>query len=56
LLHYFADNSELIEKIHEMYLQAEQNGTLTSANKCLPLQSLNPDTNGKTALYLAVKK
>ena len=56
LFHYFADNAELVERIHEMFELHRQNGTLSPANKLMPLQCLNPDNDGKTALYLAVKK
>jgi hypothetical protein len=37
LFHYFADNSELIESIHSMYINAKENGTLTPANETMPL-------------------
>lgn len=56
LFHYFADNADLIEKIQEMYLLKKENGSLSAANALMPLQLLNPDNDGKTALYLAVKR
>jgi hypothetical protein len=56
LFHYFADNAELIEQIHQKYMFYQQNNLLSAANKLMPLQCLNPDTDGKTALYLSVKR
>ena len=54
LFHYFADNSDIIEQIHDRYNDNKQNGTLDGTDATLPLQILNPDNDGKTALFLAV--
>ena len=37
LLHYFADNADLIEKIQLMYETAKDNGTLSESDATLPL-------------------
>jgi hypothetical protein len=55
LFHYFADNSLLIEQISVRYNQEKQNETLKGTDKTLPLQILNPDNCGRTALFLAVE-
>lgn len=55
LFHYFADNSDLIEQIHQRYQYEKLNGSLSTIDSTLPLQILNPDNDGRTALYLAVK-
>jgi hypothetical protein len=54
LFHYFADNADLIESIHTMYMNAKSNGKLTASNETMPLQCINPDNDGKTALFRAV--
>lgn len=55
LFHYFADNSEIIEFIHQKFYAEQQGGTLSVTDKTLPLQILNPDNQGKTAMFLAVQ-
>ena len=37
-----------------MYFDEKLNGVLTTIDKTLPLQIVNPNNEGKTALYLAV--
>jgi hypothetical protein len=54
LFHYFADNSAFIEAIEQRYRQEKANGTLSVTDETLPLQILNPNNRGETALHLAV--
>jgi hypothetical protein len=54
LFHFFADNSEFIEAIAQRYRQEKANGTLSVTDETLPLQILNPNNRGETALHLAV--
>lgn len=56
LFHYFADNAALIAQVKQRYDIEMQNGTMSGTDQTLPLQILNPDNEGKTALYLAVSK
>jgi hypothetical protein len=39
-----------------MYNTDKANGKLTEANITMPLQALNPDNDGRTALFRAVSK
>lgn len=55
LFHYFAGNSELIKLFYNKYRQEKGNGTISCSEEYLPLQILNPDNQGKTALLKAVE-
>ena len=54
LFHYFADNAPIIEQILDKFLLFKQNNQIHERDKDLPLQIINPDNNGYTALYLAI--
>jgi hypothetical protein len=54
LFHYFAENVDVIEMIHDKFKLAEENGLLTDADINMPLVILHPDQNGKTALETAI--
>lgn len=54
LFHYFVQNSEVIEVMHNKYMNLKDNNILRPQDKFMPLVLLNPDYNGKTALELAV--
>ena len=54
LFHYFAENVNVIEMIHNRFLLASQDGLLTEEDKNMPLIMLHPDVNNRTALDLAI--
>lgn len=56
LFHYFAESAEFSEVVEERYGQEKANGTLSVTDATLPLQILNPDNRGDTALALAVAR
>jgi hypothetical protein len=56
LLHHFADDSDLIEKIQLMYNTDKANGKLSESDDTMPLQILNPDNEGRTALFRAISQ
>jgi hypothetical protein len=56
LFHYFADNVEVIEMIHDKFMTAKEEGHLKDSEKNTPLTLLYPDPDGKTALDIALEK
>jgi hypothetical protein len=56
LFHYFVQNSEVIEVMHNKYMNLKDNNILSQDDKYMPLVLLNPDYNGKTAIELAVDR
>lgn len=50
LFHYFAESIQVVEMIHNKYINAKENKTLTEADVNMPLVILHPDHNGQTAL------
>ena len=55
LFHYFADNVDVIEMIHEKFLNAKQDGNLKPSEVNTPLTLLHPDPKGKIALDVALE-
>jgi hypothetical protein len=55
LFHYFADNVEVMEMIHEKFLNAKEEGYLKPSELHTPLTLLHPDPDGKIALDIALK-
>lgn len=55
MFHYFAENSIVVEMFCKKYLQAKRNNELKDTESNLPLQIMNPDTEGNTAIFLAVQ-
>lgn len=53
--HYFVQNSDVVEVIHNKYMRLMENGIMIKNQKYIPLLMLNPDYDGKTALELAVE-
>jgi len=56
LFHYFAKNVDVIEMIHDKYLDYKENGMITHEEENMPLAMLQPDENGNTALDTAIKQ
>ena len=54
LFHYFSANADIIECFHDKYVTAKQNGTIEDEDIGFPLQIINPDNNGTTAMFLAI--
>jgi len=54
LFHYFSDNVEVMEMIHDKFMQAENQGKLKKSEIYTPLTLLHPDDIGQTALDIAV--
>ena len=54
LFHYFADSPDMIEAIHTKFQLKKDNEGLYGMDKTLPLQILNPDNNGDTALKISI--
>ena len=50
LFHYFADDPDVIQIFYDKFKTEESKGTLTCCNENLPLQILNPNNEGFTAL------
>lgn len=46
----FAENIQVIEMIHNKFMLAKENQSLTEADENVPLVILHPDHNGYTAL------
>lgn len=55
MFHIFVQSSEIIEVIHQKYMQSLNDGTMTNGDKYMPLIMLNTDYKGKTALELAIE-
>ena len=55
LFHYFAASSEIIEIIIRKIAMESSIRELSASDKMLPLQILNPNNEGRTALYLAIQ-
>jgi len=53
IFHYFASNSEVIERIHSKFITELNRKNLSESEKKLPLQILCPDNQGKSALFHA---
>ena len=45
----------MIEIIKKKFVQEKYNGSMSETDKTLPLQILNPDNNGRTAVFLAIQ-
>jgi hypothetical protein len=56
LFHYFADDPDVIQIFYDKYKIEEAKGTLTCHSENLPLQILNPNNQGYTALQIANQK
>jgi hypothetical protein len=56
LWHHYAGNSEMIQFIHDKFLQMKAEGTLTSFSDRIPLMLLQPDRKGYTALYYSIQQ
>ena len=56
LFHVFADDPEIIQIFYNKYKTEEANGSLNSQSENLPLQILNPNSQGLTALQIANQK
>ena len=54
LFHYFAKDAKIIQVINNKMLKESSSGELSRTERTLPLQIVNPDNEGKTALYRAV--
>ena len=54
LFHYFASNSNVIDIISQKYILAKSNDAIEGTQMTLPLQTINPDNDGKTALFLSI--
>jgi len=54
LFHHFADNVDVIQQIHDGYLESVENDKLSAKEKNMPLVILNPDNQGMTALDWAL--
>ena len=55
LFHYFAENSELIEMVHEKFKKLQVDSALKECELNTPLTLLHPDPQGMTALDVALK-
>lgn len=55
LFHYFAPNSEVIKAIFDQYALEKANDKMSCSEVYLPLQILNPDNDGKTALLKSIE-
>lgn len=55
MFHYFAEDSKVIEMFCKKFLQAKRNNELKDTEHNLPLQIMNRDREGQTAIYLAVQ-
>ena len=53
LYHYFCQDIEIMEIIHEKYFEVKDNDEMCSKTKYIPLALLNLDMNGLTALEVA---
>lgn len=56
LFHYFAAKPHVIQLIYDLYESEKSFRELKPAEQYLPLQILNPDLEGKSALYRAVSQ
>ena len=56
LFHYFADNVEVMEMIHEKFELAKIEGRLKTSELNTPLTLLHPNEDGQTALDVALAK
>lgn len=56
MLHYFVEKSEVIEIIHNKYMNLKENNILKTKEKYMPLVLLTSDYEGKNALELAIEK
>jgi hypothetical protein len=56
LFHYFADNVDVMEMIHDKFTNAKNEGKLKPSEINTPLTLLHPDKDGHTALDVAVEK
>ena len=54
LFHYFAPKSEIIQVMFDKFELEGAGRELTNSEKTIALQILNPDNEGKTALYRAI--
>jgi len=56
LFHYFAHKPHVIQLIYDLYESEKSFRKLKPSEEYLPLQILNPDLEGKSALYRAVSQ
>jgi len=54
MFHFYADSDEAMEHIHDKFMLLKQNQLISERDRSLPLQIINPDNNGNTALFLAL--
>ena len=54
LFHYFNDNVDVIEMIHNKFKTKREDGTIRDDEVKVPLVMLLPDKDGKTALDLSI--
>ena len=54
LFHYFNDNVDVIEMIHNKFKTKREEGTIRDDEVKVPLVMLLPDKDGKTALDLSM--
>ena len=54
MFHYFAANDDVMEQIKEKFEICKQNNQVSEQDSALPLQIINPDDDGNTAIFLAL--